>query len=98
MPIRPVNINNGCPTPNPAPVSKSGANNQDTELKFQAADSKTYTLTGLNACLDAPSSVAVSPGNPAGPYSPLSSASGECTYEISPPCPAAAPPSIIVNP
>ena len=98
MPVRPVSINRGSPSPNPAPVSKSGDNNQDTQLKFQAADSTTYTLTGLDACLNAPSPVTVSPGNPAGPYTPLSSKSGSFTYGISPASPAKDPPEIIVNP
>ena len=98
MPVRPVNINRGSPTPNPAPVSKSGVNNQDTQLKFQAADSTTYTLTGLDACLNAPSSVTVSPANPAGPYTPLATANGNFGYQISPASPAKDPPEIIVNP
>lgn len=92
-----VNVNGGCPTPNPAPVSK-GQNPNETQLIFQAADSGTYTLTGLNACLDAPASVTISPGSPAGPYSPLSGASGTYAYSIDPPCDAAEPPEIDVNP
>ena len=97
MPAQLVNINGGCPTPNPAPVSK-GQNPNDAQLTFQAADNGTYTLTGLDACLNAPNSVTISPGNPAGPYTPLSSASGGYGYTIDPPCDTGDPPEIDVNP
>lgn len=99
MPVGPVSINDGSPSPNPAPVSKSGSNNQSTQLKFQSADNTTYTLTGLDACLSAPSSVTVSPGHPAGPYSPLASVrTGAFGYGISPSSPEADPAEIMVNP
>lgn len=71
----------GKPTasPDPAPIFKTQNSNPNGNLSVQfvvtAGDSRTYTLTGLNACLNAPSSVDVTSSQSAGPYTVASSVS-----------------------
>jgi hypothetical protein len=58
-------------SPDPAPISKGGGNNQTTQVTFNVTtgDNNTYTLTGLNGPLTAPASVDISSSSSAGPYS-----------------------------
>ena len=99
MAVLPVKIKDGCAAPGDGTISQSNANGYD-QVKFQCADNGTYTLGGLNTFLSgAPASVTITPGNAAGPYSPISGPAnqGDHSYTVDPPCTAGDDPVITVD-
>jgi hypothetical protein len=77
-------------------MSHNGQGGEPTEVRFQCG-AGTFTIGDLDTFLEAPNSVKISPGMPAGPYLTRPDAVGEYSYTVDPVCPEADDPIIIVD-
>jgi len=96
MSILPITITGGCAHPNPGRMSHQPHGAEPNEVRFECG-AGTFTISNLDTFLQAPNTVKISPGMPAGPYLALPDAVGEYAYTVDPVCPEADDPIIIVD-